>query len=747
MASRRRSFLLGEDRLVLHPRGLAADGDEENGEAFGKLLMLQSENSLRKMRLKRPAEVEREGLALESRHLALHHECHPLEDQLDSGSSNDEWLADERPEIIDGEALQHRALIAQPLSMILAIVLFLLLPAIGAAAPWRPWTSEASLQLVRGQAPAALLITSGSCRPCAAAEQMQTPRFFVPLLINHDEMPELAGAWLAFAEANAGRRVTLPVVVVVNQRLEPVAAIDAVRPDTVGPFLQSIEAGWSDDAARAWLERLVRLRESGWRPDGSLSTGSQLEEIWSQVNETATAAAAIARLAALSRTGVYDQLGGGFHRAARDDAWRQPEFEKMLRDQALALLSATAAWQRSRDERMRMVALATAELILREFHDPAAGTFHNALGSHSLVPRGRPHWAEGGSYVWDAEEIRHLLGEKVAPQFEARFGIRSSGNLPEGVERSGDLQGKNVPLLEAETPFDESEELAAAREKLLSVRLRRPPPVVDPTRITRNNALTISALARAGSTFDEPRYIRAAARASTALLTAHYDQKSGAVVASRGKRKSAESTPLDYALLVKALLDTFEAAQEPAALAKAIELQQRQIERFPLDQLRWIGNEQSVPTVVRGLSSTVDVAQITAENLARLGSATARREWVAAAGQLLGGEPPQHLQVIVAGEGRTAEVRQLERVIRDRLRPAMMLIVVDSARVRDALAGHLPLMRKLPECRPGRLGMLALIDGSERCLPVALICEGGECEPPIEEPGLLAARIPAAGLD
>jgi uncharacterized protein len=211
-------------------------------------------------------------------------------------------------------------------------------------------------------------------------------------------------------------------------------------------------------------------------------------------------------LDAMALGGIYDHIGGGFHRYSTDAHWLLPHFEKMLYDNAMLAKLYAEAFIFTENPAYARIARETCDWVLRDMQDKDGG-FYAAIDADS-------EGIEGKFYVWEEAEVKEIAGEA----FCDLYNIHPNGNFHD--ESTGRPSGKNIPHLQTPTlPATLPEEMQTAREKLLIQRNKRVAPNRDEKIITAWNGLMIGALARAGQLLDEPNYIDAATRAADFCLT------------------------------------------------------------------------------------------------------------------------------------------------------------------------------------------------------------------------------------
>ncbi len=329
-------------------------------------------------------------------------------------------------------------------------------------------------------------------------------------------------------------------------------------------------------------------------------------------------------LDAMAAGGIYDHLGGGFHRYATDERWLTPHFEKMLYDQSLLVVAYLEAFQVTGEPRYAEVVRETCDYVLRDLRHAEGGFFSSEDADSEGV--------EGRFYVWTHEEIASALalpGDEVSVAlFRRAYGVDEFGNF-EGrtilsrVAATEELAAHfALPSTEVETRLD------AARARLFALREGRARPFRDEKVITSWNALMISALVRSGRVLDEPRYVEAAARAAEFLLRA-------LVVDGRLQRvwRDGRVSTLgfldDHAFLVDAWIDLYESGFERRWLDAAIHWADIMVALFRDERGGYFSTNAHHEVLVARLKSAQDGSipsgnSVAASALSRLGRLTGR---------------------------------------------------------------------------------------------------------------------------
>ena len=459
--------------------------------------------------------------------------------------------------------------------------------------------------------------------------------------------------------------------------------------------------------------------------------------------------------------GMYDHLGGGFHRYSVDRRWHVPHFEKMLYDQAQLIVAYLEGYQISGRPEYAEVARATLAYVRRDLASPEGG-FFCAEDADSLLATGRPEHAEGAFYVWTQAEIVRALTPEESAAFCVFYGVQAAGNAPAGSDPQGEFTGKNILFVHppfadrTRTPPGTAERLARARAKLLQRRNERPRPHLDDKIVTAWNGLMISALARAAGTLGDPAYLQQARRCAGFIRQHLYDADSG--ILRRSYREGAaavEGFAEDYAFLIQGLLDLFAAGFDAAHLEWAERLQARQDELF-YDRAGggYFSASERDPSVLLRIKEDHDGAEpsaraVSALNLARLAALTDRnelRQRALACTRAFGtAAHPQrgahsmplmlaavdalsrpHRQIVIAGRPDAADTQKFLAAIGRTYLPDTTELRADGGDGQRALAGRMPY-----------LANVSMQDGRA----TAYLCEHGACQLPTHDPEELLRRM------
>ncbi|MBX3440991.1 MAG: thioredoxin domain-containing protein [Planctomyces sp.] len=273
--------------------------------------------------------------------------------------------------------------------------------------------------------------------------------------------------------------------------------------------------------------------------------------------------------------GIYDHLGGGFHRYSTDARWLVPHFEKMLYDNALLVPAYLELWQIERRPDDARVVRETLDYVLREMTSPE-GPFFSTQDADS-------EGEEGRFFVWSVEEIESLLETDDARVFCYAYDVAPGGNWegasilnrPKPSDQAAAVLGMSADELDRR--------LSAARAVLFEARGKRVAPGRDDKVLVSWNGLMIAAMARAGAVLGEPRYAAAAARAADCLLANVRDEQGRLLHSWKDGRARFRGYLDDSACLIDGLVELQQATSDARWIDAALELADRMIRDFAAD--------------------------------------------------------------------------------------------------------------------------------------------------------------------
>ena len=369
--------------------------------------------------------------------------------------------------------------------------------------------------------------------------------------------------------------------------------------------------------------------------------------------------AATTTLDAMAAGGLYDHLGGGFHRYATDREWTVPHFEKMLYDNAGLPPLYLAGEQVTDNARYAEVVDETLAFVDRELTHPDGG-FFSTLDARSGDE-------EGTFYVWTPEEVHDLLDDPAATLFCERYGVTDSGNFERGttvlnvsatVDELADEHGLEAAEVDAE--------LDAARETLFAAREERTRPPRDEKVLAGWNGMMISAYAQAARVLD-PDYAEPAREALDFVTDHLFDADAGRLQRRFIDGEAAgEGYLADYAFLARGAFDLYQATGDPDPLGIALELADTIVAEFydADDGTIYFTPESGEELVTRPQeltdSSTPSSLGATVDLLCVLDGFVADADYREIAGEVLAthanritGNPLQHVSLTLAADRYT----------------------------------------------------------------------------------------------
>ena len=275
----------------------------------------------------------------------------------------------------------------------------------------------------------------------------------------------------------------------------------------------------------------------------------------------------------MARGGMYDQLGGGFHRYSTDAHWLVPHFEKMLYDNAQLVVAYFEAFQATQKPFYRDIAVETLDYVLREMYDAENGGFYSTQDADS-------EGVEGKFFVWELNDVEDIIGEENAEVFCEYYDITPQGNF-EGenilhVQTSPDIFARKLQM-----DVEKLETLLAdGRQKLFEEREKRIKPGLDDKILTSWNGIMIRGMAMGYQLTGKPEYLEACEKSAEFVLTT-LSQDNGLLLRTYRSGKSHLNAYLeDYSYFIAGLIALYEASFEPRWLTEAERLAHIMIDQF-----------------------------------------------------------------------------------------------------------------------------------------------------------------------
>lgn len=273
----------------------------------------------------------------------------------------------------------------------------------------------------------------------------------------------------------------------------------------------------------------------------------------------------------MARGGIYDQLGGGFHRYTVDAIWLTPHFEKMLYDNAQIARIYLHLFQITKDEFYKRIAVETLEYIKREMLDGHGG-FYAAQDADS-------EGVEGKFFVWTPEEIEEILSAEDARIFNFYFDVTTHGNFEEknilNIKNSVETSAEQLKI-----PVDELDEiLRRGRKSLFETREKRIKPFRDEKVLTAWNGLMLATFAEASAILQSEDYLNIARQNADFILE---NLRKGEYLLRTYKDEQAKLNAYleDYANFADGLTELFQVSGETKYLSEAKRLADLMITEF-----------------------------------------------------------------------------------------------------------------------------------------------------------------------
>jgi uncharacterized protein len=487
---------------------------------------------------------------------------------------------------------------------------------------WYPWSKEAFEKARAEDKPVLVSIGYSACHWCHVMEHESfedeaTARImnehFVNIKVDMEERPDVDQIYMTFVQLTTGRGGWPMNVFLTPEKLPFFGGTYFPPTQRYGmpswpQILMSIAEAWRerrDELMNSAGEILGELRRMGIsEPAGAGVTTDQLDSAfasftrsfdrtnggfggapkfppsmslefllrhWKRTDDERAVEMVKFTARKMAEGGIYDQLGGGFHRYAVDAIWLVPHFEKMLYDNAQLIRIYLHLYQITRDDMFRRVAVETLEYVKREMLDESGG-FYSSQDADS-------EGEEGKFFVWTAAEIDAVLGEDDARIFNFFYDVSAEGNF-EGknilhISYTREAAARALKIEEAKL----DDVLERSKRTLFELREKRIKPFRDEKILTAWNGLMLAAFAEAGSILGNEDYKNVARRNADFLL--ENLQHEGRLLRTwKDGRAKLNGYIEDYANLADGLIHLYQATGEILYLSEAKRLADLMITEF-----------------------------------------------------------------------------------------------------------------------------------------------------------------------
>ncbi len=480
---------------------------------------------------------------------------------------------------------------------------------------WWEWSPEARAEAVARDVPILLSIGYASCHWChvMSHESFDNPEVaayinehFVPIKVDRQQLPDVDAVFMTATQAMNNGNGGWPMTAFLTPEAKPFFTGTYFPPEAqpgMPSFMQVLGAmadGWhsrrdklrgsadyivatlagQDDApseaapdlrnAVDEVEKQFDLIHGGFGTAPKFPAPTLLDALLVK-GDPKSLEIAQRTLESMARGGIYDQVGGGFHRYAVDPGWVVPHFEKMLYDNALLLGTYVRGWRRTadHDEGLRALYERTAygivEWLEREMVSEE-GAFISGLDADSCDIRGAVH--EGIFYLWNPELLDDALGAELGDWAAEVFHVTRGGTFEDGLST---LQLRGRP------DFAKLEEVAGL---LLQERTNRFRPASDNLVVAAWNGWMISSLVTGALIFNEPGWLELAQRAAEHLASVHLVDGRLRRSSRDGQVDPAEGGADDYGAVIEAFTALAAATGDPTWMGRAAALADRAVEAF-----------------------------------------------------------------------------------------------------------------------------------------------------------------------
>ncbi|MGD9015928.1 MAG: thioredoxin domain-containing protein [Desulfobacterales bacterium] len=692
---------------------------------------------------------------------------------------------------------------------------------------WHPWSEEAFALARAEDRPVLLSIGYATCHWChvMASESFGDPgvadimnRHFVCIKVDREERPDIDKIYMTAVTALNGSG-GWPLNVFLTPELNPFFGGTYFPPEPRGGFMPSwtqvlrqVAEAWADtdhrsnirssadnltrhlkdriatgiqgdvepgaDHLNEAIDHWEKAFDSEWGGFGKapkfpsppalvllLTCGRAAHGVIDSHRRETASSMALFTLERMAEGGIFDQLGGGFHRYSTDNRWQVPHFEKMLYDNAQLIPVYLLAFELTGDPCFAHTARASADYVIRDLTLPEGGIASAEDADSSPPSAAGPDPGtkkEGAFFLWAKGDILAIAGRTAGEGFCLRYGIQDDGNLE--TDPHGDFMGLNIPY-RAMTSADVAKALGRSPEAagpllrraeraLFAHRETRPRPDLDDKVITSWNGLMLSALARSRQVLGDQRFLDSARRAASFIRRHLYIEETRFLFRRwRDGEAKVPGTAEDYFFMAQGLIDIYETDFDPAWLTWAVDLVEEANRQFHDPEFGgfFMTRTDHDPHMIFRVKDEMDLVMPSAGSVAaltmlRLSRILGRRDFDAQAADVIRSgisrfvahpeavaahfnawlfSQSTPVQIVIAGNLQDEQTRRLLAVSRRSGIPGKTILVVQDGD-RAILTPHTAHARSAVP-----------VDGR----PAAYVRTGGCCTRPITDPGDLESLL------
>lgn len=464
---------------------------------------------------------------------------------------------------------------------------------------------------------------------------------------------------------------------------------------------------------------------------------SMLLSYWHRTKDTQALEMVETSLDTMAKGGIYDHIGGGFHRYSTDEKWLVPHFEKMLYDQALLSKVYIQAYQAAGRQKYAATARQILEYVLRDMTDLNGG-FYSAEDADS-------EGKEGVFYVWDLQQIKSILDKEEAEIFSAYYGVTEKGNFEDNKTILNITASKEQFAQKFQKDHKTiMDVLSNARSKIFNERVKRVRPHRDDKIITAWNGLMISSMAFGGAALQEEKYIKAAERAAKFIMDALH--KNGRLMRYYRDGQAVEPAFLDdYAFMISGLLNLYEASFETQWIIDAKILAEEMIKLFAdNEQGGFFLTGKDCEKLIAGIKPSSDGVipsgnSAAAFTLLKLGKLTMNQRFTEQGGKVLESFSQQLKQspayssemlsalnfrlgpsqeIVIVGSPESTDTQQMLKLVNTKFLPNALILLHHPENADSDIDKIIPFINNL-----------SAID----CKATAYVCENYACNRPINK--------------